>query len=738
LKAFYFNLLSVIIIFCLGIIVYSNTFFCSFHFDDFDYIVRNLFIRNIQNLFHYWIFYPCRFITFFSIAVNYHFNHLNVFGYHLFNLAVHLASSILVWWLTLLTLSTPVMKGNKITKHADMIALFAGLVFVSHPLQTEAVTYIWQRTASMAAMFYLASLCCYVKSRLFICRGGACLLPYEYTGGHNRRGLSPASHGDCPLLQDRPYYIASLILAVVAMFTKENTVTLPLMILLYEFCFFNVVREETSSSPTFNWLYVAPFLLTIFVIPVTILLTKAQQFQAIQRFVHEPGGTSPWHYLLTQFRVIVTYIRLLFLPLNQNLDYDFSISKSIFAWPVLMSFSFLAGILYWAKQLFSRYRLVSFSICWFFLTLSLESSVFPLKNVIFEHRLYLPLVGYSMFLVSGVYYLFSKNTIKTMVIILTLIVSFNSILTYQRNKVWKDEITLWSDALGKSPHNARPINNRGLGYSNQGNFTQAMFDYNKAIEIDPKFTDAYINRGNIYFQAGKFNLALSEYNKVIEVDPNNPDAYYNRGNVYYQQGNFAQAIYNYNKAIEININYAQAYNNRANLYAQEGKFTYALSDYNRAIEIVASYAEAYTNRGVLYSQQGNFTQALSDYNKAIEINPNFAEAYYHRGNADKEQNNFTQALSDYTKAIEAKSNYADAYYNRANTYSQEGDFYQAIADYTKAIQIDPNLREVYNNRAVVYYSLKKYDMARVDVHKAEELGVAVNPEFIRLLSQSPS
>jgi len=701
LKAFYFKLLSVIIIFCLGIIVYSNSFFCSFHFDDSDYIVRNLFIRNIQNLFHYWIFYPCRFITFLSIAVNYHFNHLNVFGYHLFNLAVHLVCAILVWWLTLLTLSTPVMKGDKITKHADLMALFAGLVFVSHPVQTEAVTYVWQRTASMGAMFYLGSLCLYVKSRLFVS-----------TGRH----------------KVRPYYILSLMMAIMAMFTKENTVTLPLMIVLYEFCFFN----------TLNWTYFAPFLLTIFVIPVTILLTKAQQFQAIQRFVHESGGTSPWHYLLTQFRVIVTYIRLLFLPLNQNLDYDFSISKSIFAWSVLMSFSFLAGILYWAKQLFSRYRLVSFSIFWFFLTLSLESSVFPLKNVIFEHRLYLPLVGYSLFLVSGVYYLFSKNTIKTMVIILTLIAIFNSILTYQRNKVWKDEITLWSDVVAKSPHKARPINNRGLAYSNQGNFIQAMSDYNKAIEIDSKFTDAYINRGNIYFQSGKFDLALSEYNKVIEVDPNNPDAYYNRGNIYYQQGNSAKAIYNYNKAIGININYAQAYNNRGNLYAQEGKFTDALSDYIRAIEIVPSYAEAYTNRGTLYSQQGKFIEALSDYNKAIEINPNFAEAYYRIGNINKRQDNLTQALSDYTKAIEAKPNFADAYYNRANTYSQQGNFTQALSDYNKVLEIDSNFVEAYNNRAVVYYSLKKYDMARVDVHKAEELGVAVNPEFIRLLSQSPS
>ena len=224
------------------------------------FIVDNLAIRNISNLQNIWNFLPCCFVTLLSIAFNYHFNGLNVFGYHLFNLAVHLVSAILVWWLVILTLSTPAMKdpayggaGNKITQHANLIALFAGLVFVSHPVQIEAVTYIWQRAASMAALFYLASLCFYVKSR---CRGG-------------REG--------------RPYYILSLITAIMAMFTKENTITLPLMILLYEFYFFEVGETLAVARTALNWSsyrtlvvtrrYLLPFLLTLFIIPVTMLFT---------------------------------------------------------------------------------------------------------------------------------------------------------------------------------------------------------------------------------------------------------------------------------------------------------------------------------------------------------------------------------------------------------------------------------------------------------------------------------
>jgi len=547
-------LFSIIIIPCLGILVYFNTLFVPFQFDDIPYIVDNPFIRNIHHLQDIWRFCPCRFVAFFSIAFNYHYHQLNVFHYHLFNLTVHLISAMLVWWLTLLTLSTPALKGDKITAHAKLVALLVGLVFISHPIQTEAVTYIWQRAASMGALFYLASLCFYVKARLYIC-----------TGGH----------------KVRLYYILSLMMVILAMFTKETAITLPLVILLYELCFLNVGEELVSS----RWRDLSPFLLTLFIIPLTMLLTKSARFQEIQRVVQGPEGISPIHYLLTQFRVMITYIRLAFLPFNQNLDYDYPIYKSIFEWPVLISFLFLAGILFGAKQLFSKYRLVAFSIFWFFLTLLPESSFLPLQDVIFEHRLYLPLVGFSLFLVSCAYYLFGKNSLKLIVIILLILIAGYSVLTYQRNKVWRDESTLWGDTVAKSLHKARPFNNRGLAYFHQGNFLKAISDYNKAIEINPHYAEAYNNRGLILAQKGYSPEAVLDFNKAIEINPKYADAYNNRGIVYAIQGDFNQAISNLSQAIKINSNDAEAYCNRGSAYYGEGNITQASSDYNRANEI---------------------------------------------------------------------------------------------------------------------------------------------------------
>ena len=134
-----------------------------------------------------------------------------------------------------------------------------------------------------------------------------------------------------------------------------------------------------------------------------MFLTKSVDFIGMRRALDATPGISPWHYLLTQFRVMVTYIRLLFIPIHQNLDYDYPIAKSLLELPILASLIFLGSILTIAVRVFSKYRLISFGIFWFFLTLLPESSIIPIKDVIYEHRLYLPMVGFSIFF-SGVYY----------------------------------------------------------------------------------------------------------------------------------------------------------------------------------------------------------------------------------------------------------------------------------------------------------------------------------------------
>ena len=560
------------LIFLLGTLIYSNTFYSPFHFDDIHFIANNFLIRDISNLRGIWNFFPGRFIVFITLALNYHFHQLNVFGYHLFNLAIHLGSAILVWWLGMLIFSTPVMEKDGLFKNSKWVALFAALIFLVHPLQTESVTYIWQRCTSLGGFFYLFSICLYIKSRLL----------WRQNSLFSKRII---------------VYALSLIFAAMSMFTKENSITLPAMIILSEFCFFKPVKFS-------SWKYAMPFLFLLPIIPIILSFPQPQSFNT--------GG----HYLLTQFRVVVTYIRLLFIPLNQNLDYDYPVVNSLINLPALISFVFLVVIIVSAILVFYKYRLVSFGILWFFLTLSPDSSFVPLDDVIFEHRLYLPIVGSSFAVVSFIYYFFKHKTLKLMVVALLVIISCYAMLTYRRNFIWKDKITLLNDVIRKSPMKARSYNNRGNAYKEQGNIQQAISDYTKGIAINPRDAEIYSNRGSAYKDQGNIQQALSDYNKAIEINPHFFVAYDNRGITYYQQGNFIQAISNYNKAIAINSDYAGAYYNRGTAYVKQGNFVQAISDYTKAIAINSRYAEAYNNRGGAYYVIKEYDQAWVDVHKA--------------------------------------------------------------------------------------------------------------------------
>ena len=562
----YYMTAGLSIICLLGLIVYSNTFQCSFHFDDLKFIVNNPAIRDIHHLKNIWDFLPCRFILYLSFALNYHCHQLDVTGYHVVNLAVHVITSCLVVWFVMLTLSTPLMKTEGINAHARLLSLLAGLVFVSHPLQTEGVTYIIQRAASMGTMFYLLSLCFYIQSRMT----------------------------DPKRLAQRIFYGAALGCTLLAMYTKEMSITLPLMIVSYEFCFLR-------TGKNLNWKYLAPFVLTIVVIPLTMLLTAsggAASTQEMRQVLEGTSGISSWHYFLTQLRIMVTYIRLLVIPVHQNLDYDFTVYKTFFAIPVMLSFLGLMAILIAGVRLFSRYRIIAFAIFWFFLTLSPESSFFPVVDVMYEHWLYLPLVGYSILLVCGLYYFLGRRTLKGMVAVLVALIAVNSVLTFERNKVWKDEFTLWKDVIAKSPHKPRPYVNLAFAYKAVGDPDEAIALYSKAIAVDPNYADAYYNRGLEYYRAGRDSQAFIDASKAIALNAAYAEAYNNRGLIYYNDGKILQAIADYNHAIAIKPDSADVYNNRAIAF-------FFLKDYAKAWEDVRHA------QGLGYAPNPGFIRALS-------------------------------------------------------------------------------------------------------------------------------
>ncbi len=262
----------------------------------------------------------------------------------------------------------------------------------------------------------------------------------------------------------------------------------------------------------------------------------------------------------------------------------------------------------------------------------------------------------------------------------------------------------------------------GVAYYNKGQYDEAISDFTKALEINPKFAEAHYYRGIAYAKKGQYEEAISDYNKALEINPRYALAYYGRGLVYNEyKGQYDRAISDYSKALEINPRFNWAYVGRGIAYAKKGQDDEGISDFSKALEINPRDVWAYNNRGAAYNKKGQYDEAISDYNKALEINPRYALAYHNRGIAYNNKGQYDQAISDYTKALEINPGDASTYYNRGIAYGDMGQYDEAVSDYTKALEIDPGDAWTYYNRGIVYEKKGQYDQAISDYSKALEI-----------------
>lgn len=581
----------------LGILIYSNSFDCTFHFDDIPNIVDNPAIRNLADVQSWWNANPNRAVSFFTFALNYHFHQFDVRYWHYFNLGVHLMNACLVWWLVGLLFATPALQDAPVRRYRKEIAFFTALLFVSHPLATQSVTYIVQRMASMAAMFYLLSLALYLKGRL------------THTPSKYR------------------FFAGALLSAVLAVFTKENAFTLPLALVLVEICFLQT-RKFSFDLRDYRLLLPLAALLCIFlVIPLKF------SFRIFDPILPAHGNTytvTPVNYLFTQFSVIVKYLQLLLVPIGQNLEHDFPIAQSFFEIRTLLSFSLLVAFVGLAVYLFNKNRILAFGIFWFFITLAVESSFLPIEDLIFEHRTYLPAVGFFLFLTTGAYQLFRTNSPNLVMGILLLFAGANAVLTYQRNKVWKDDYTLLQDIISKSPNKARPHVNLGSLYMDRAQWDKALPYFSKAIEINPGFFDAYNNRAAAWYNMQQWANSIADYSKALEIKPESAKLHYSRAIAYNNLGQADKALTDFNRTIELDAQNALAYGKRGLLFDKSNQLDKALADYSSAIELDPKYAEAFSNRGITYGKLGQWQKSIDDFNQAIAIDPNLKVAYSNR------------------------------------------------------------------------------------------------------------
>lgn len=552
--------LSALILAVVVIIIYSNTLHAPFEFDDNEYIIENPAIRDLDNLINPsgardWLqrdslvsyTFRNRFIGYLTFAINYRINGFGETGYHVVNIAIHILNVLLVYSIVGHMIKTPrvhTMDGER-RNFTMMLPFFTAFLFACHPVQTQAVTYISQRFASLSAFFCLLSLLLYVQWRL--------------CGFREESSIEVCTAGKRSLKRT-VWYLSSLASAVLAMMTKEISFVLPLLIALFEFMFMNGgVRRRLF--------FLLPFFLTMLIIPLNIIDTGkpfVEWLTDVDRLSRAKTAIPRFDYLLTEFSVIVTYIRLLFLPVNQTVDYDFPLYKSFFEkgvyMPLIVILSLLVCGMYLLKKSRPAARFAAFGIFWFFLSLSVESSFIPTNDLAFEHRLYMPSVGFFLVLVSVLFVLMelvrTKFTAVTASSALSAVIILLCIAAYNRNSVWIDGVTLWQDSIRKAPNKSRGYNELGRIYYKKDEFDNAIGNYKKAIELDPTFIWAYHNLGLALYKKGLMDEALGAFERSTELGLNSSVVYSDIGAIYYKKGMMKEAISYFNSAMRSDPNNA--------------------------------------------------------------------------------------------------------------------------------------------------------------------------------------
>ncbi len=542
-----------LIILVLAFIVYANSLNNSFHYDDKFYIKDNFYIRDTGNI-------PASFrhpsylsvgtpsghyrpLLFTSYAINYYFDGLNPIGYRLVNLAFHTGSAILVF------LIINAMSGS------FYIAIAAALIFAVHPFNSEVVNFISTRSSVMSAFFYLLAFWCWVKYRI-------------------RTNI--------------PIYITSILAFLLGMLTKETVITLPIVLWLYDLYF--IPGRNGIVGHARRLVAHVPFVLIIATTYFAVHLFHWGSF--IPNFKRDI-----FTQFYTEMPVLAKQIRLLFIPAGLNADHYVTIYNDPVI-PVTGSLIFLILVIAIAIWLYRspkiEWRVVSFFILWFFITL-LPTTIMPLNAILQENRGYLAGLGFAMFAgiilykitTLGIFNRWSGRYIYIFPVTgLALTLLVYSIGTIERNTVWRDGISLWKDAVMKSPLSYRAHHNLAYSFEEAGEVKLAIREYQRVIEIDPSSDFTYYNLGRLYRGVGLTEDAIKAYREAVRINPGYYNVYNNLGIVYNDRGMYDQAIEEFKKAVTINPGYIMARMNLGKLYEKTGRMDLAANEFMAVINLV--------------------------------------------------------------------------------------------------------------------------------------------------------
>ena len=544
---------------------YGHTLDVPFYLDDFSSIQENPLIYQWQGFEALRHFGPMRILCYLTFELNYRLGHFHPFGYHQVNILFHFLAGAAVYGLARGLLSTPRLAGAVRPEVRTWLPLFVAALFVLHPLQTQAVTYTVQRLASMAAMFYIASLAAYVQARLAHSAGPR----FAWAG-------------------------ACFAFAGLALFTKENTATLPLAFLLIEAVLFAhrpgrllQLVGVAAAEMALVWLVAAlafgrnPF-------SIAALGGLTSQSTEIPRRA----------YFATQMPVLWTYLRLFLWPVGLHLDYAVDLLRGFANAQVGLALAGHVLVIALALAAWRRRPLVTFALLFYYLAHAVESSLIPIPELAFEHRTYLPNLGLCLMVgwllvAEAPRWPRSGRVVAAIAGGLLLVLG---VFTWQRNQQWRDPVALWQDNVRLAPAKARAWGNLGkclleanrpeeaekalresqrlqqAGFGSAPGSAVDAINLIAALQVLGRDDEALkliaqlqarplepptralldLNRGNIHFAHQAFAAAETCYRTALALEPGNLTALANLASTLAQTGRFASAESLFQRVLDMN------------------------------------------------------------------------------------------------------------------------------------------------------------------------------------------
>jgi tetratricopeptide (TPR) repeat protein len=527
--------------------VYAPALSGPFVFDD---TYQPYHTPDFPNALHFWI-RGVRPLLMFSYWINYQFSQAP-FGFHAANILIHLLNSFLIFFIV-----------RKLARRESpdwMPAVFAAAVFLLHPIQTEAVSYIAGRSETLSVFFFLAAFAVFLYRR------------------------TPEVSW--------PTSIAVLLLFGAAALTKEHTLVLPALLLLTDY-YWN--PGFSFSGMRRNWrLYVPMFLAAAAsMVFVARVLTQA----ATAGFGLK--DLTWYQYFFTECRAFFVYLRLLVFPAGQNLDWEYPISRNILDHGAILGLAAILALAGAAIYFRRRYPLASYGFLVYLLLMAPTSSFVPIKDPVAERRLYLPMIGILLVAIAALARM--RVDRRKLAAALCGIAAVLAIATYRRNEVWASDIAIWEDAARNSPGKQRVHFQLAHTYYIDGRCAEAIAQYAEAARLEPPDYGLLVDWGLAYDCTNEPDLAVAKLREAAALEPK-AHVYTQIAMVYAKRSRWQEALEALAQAEKLNPNYDMIYDNRGGIRARTNDLAGAEADYRHALAINPSNEHAREMLGIVERQ----------------------------------------------------------------------------------------------------------------------------------------